>query len=245
MTEPLLVLVFAGIAFVYSLGGFAGGSSYLLAMTLSGSPHAEAKSVALFCNAAVSLVVFLHFVKAGHFRFRKTLPFAMASIPAAYWGAGLTVGREAFLVLLSVCLGAASLRLFLAKESATVSATPAEWVRFALPAGALIGLLSGAAGVGGGIFLYPVLVLKKWMTPREASASASFFIWLNSVSGLVSVLQKGIPVPEAAFALAAGAAVGGFLGSRRGARSTAPAPLARLTAATLALASLQLAWTAL
>src|SRR3990167_9104650 len=97
---PMLPFVFFAIAFCYSLAGFAGGSPYLLALTLAGDSYSQAPATARFCNLAASAVTFYNFHRAGHFRMGIVFPFAMASIPAAYLGAGVRLPREMFILFL-------------------------------------------------------------------------------------------------------------------------------------------------
>ncbi len=107
-----LALVFFVSAFLYSLGGFAGGSSYVLALTLTGVPLAQIPATSLLCNILVSSIGFVNFRNAGHFKARLALPFVLGSAPAAYLAARIHVPKDIFIILLSVSLIAASLRIF-------------------------------------------------------------------------------------------------------------------------------------
>ena len=238
----MLPLIFGVIAFVYSMGGFAGGSFYLLALTMAGTPHPQVQATALFCNLAVSAVTFLHFRAAGYFRPRIALPFVLASVPMAYWGALTHLPKPIFVALLGFSLLMASLRILFSKCDVQVRErmTSAEIYRWALPLGGMIGFLSGVIGVGGGIFLCPVLVLLRWANVKEASAAASFFIFVNSLSGFAGQIQKGFTVHPELLSLAAVAAAGGFLGSRIGSKKISPLFSQRLLASILGVVSVQL-----
>ena len=239
---PFLPVIFLAIAFVYSMGGFAGGSSYVLALTLSGIPHFQVPATSLLCNLAVSTVVFANYLRAGRFQPRLAIPFTLGSVPAAYWGARTHLPKETFIVLLAVSLIAASLRIIFSRRTFEANRLPGSktlWVT-AVPLGALMGFLSGLVGVGGGIFLWPTLLLMRWAGVREASAAASFFILANSLSGLAGQLQKGFAPVEGAALLAVFACLGGFMGSSLGSKKLAPLHLQRAFAALLCVLSLQL-----
>ncbi len=238
----MLPLIFGVIAFFYSMGGFAGGSSYLLALTMAGVSHPQVQATALFCNLAVSAITFLHFRAAGYFRPRIVIPFVLTSVPAAYLGALTHLPKQAFIALLGFSLLMASLRILFSKTDVQVRKrmTLAEINRWALPLGGAIGFLSGIVGVGGGIFLCPILILLKWANIKEASAAASFFIFVNSLSGLAGQMQNGSAVHPDLLSLALVAAVGGFLGSRVGSKKFSPAFSRRVLASILGVVSIQL-----
>ncbi len=213
-----MTLIFFLIALVYSTVGFAGGSSYLFFLTLAGVPRAESVPLVLICNLAVSTVSFFHFYRAGHFRFRKVLPFMLLSIPMAFLGACIPTRKEIFFLLLGVCLACAGLRLFLFKEMTASKPAPNSkklWF-LGIPAGALMGFFSGLVGIGGGIFLSPFLFLTGLGTLSEASAAASFFIFVNSLSGLIGKMQNGFVIGPHGWSLVISALCGGWMGSRLG-----------------------------
>lgn len=239
---PLLPVLFFLIAFVYSMGGFAGGSSYVLALTMSGLPHSQVPATSLVCNVIVSSLVFMNFSRAGHFRPRLVAPFVLGSIPAAYLGASIHLPKQVFMALLSFSLMAASLRILFSRVEFDSGRVPGHAGLFAwgFPMGALMGFFSGLVGIGGGIFLWPALLLMRWATVKEASAAASFFILATSISGFVGQMQKGFVVYEGVAALAVLAAVGGLFGSTLGAGRMAPLRLQRVFASVLFALSVQL-----
>lgn len=240
--SALLPLIFGVIAFFYSMGGFAGGSSYLLALTMAGVPHPQVQATALFCNLAVSAITFMHFRAAGYFRPRIVIPFVLTSVPAAYLGALIHLPKQIFIALLGFSLLAASLRILFSKAEVQIRENLSlnDIYRTALPWGGVIGLLSGIVGVGGGIFLCPVLVLLRWANIKEASAAASFFIFVNSVSGLAGQMQKGSAIHPDLLSLALVAVVGGFLGSSIGSKKFSPVLSQRVLASILGVVSVQL-----
>ena len=160
--------LFPIIAFLYSMAGFAGGSSYLAVLMGSGLPHGEAKTFALCCNILVSSVVFLNFAKAGHFRFKLSLPLVLFSVPLAFLGAKVHLPKEIAALLVGLSLFAAASRLFLMKSSASPREIYSKtlWV-FAPLLGSAIGFISGVIGIGGGIFLSPLLILLGWASVKK------------------------------------------------------------------------------
>ena len=228
--------LFPVIAFVYSMAGFAGGSSYLAVLMTSGMPHAEAKTFALFCNVLVSSVVFFNFSKAGHFRLSLVLPFVLFSMPFAFLGANVHVAKEISALLVGLSLFAAASRLFVMKASSAPKQPPslrALWT-YGPFLGAGLGFFSGVIGIGGGIFLSPLLILLGWASLQEASAAASLFIFLNSLSSLWAK-SPDLSFIQGPFLLTAVAVlVTGWAGSRLGAARLPKTAARRILAAILA-----------
>lgn len=217
ITEILMPFLFFLIALIYSSVGFAGGSSYLLILTLAGISHESSAAVALVCNLAVSSVTFWRFFKAGHFHFRLVLPFMALSIPMAYFGATLSIEKQVFYFLLGASLALAAFRLYFLKESYEKrSLNFKKIILVGLPAGGVMGFFSGLIGIGGGIFLSPFLIFTRLANLKEASAAASFFIFVNSLSGLVGKAQSGFYISQDLTPLIFAAFFGGFIGSQYG-----------------------------
>jgi hypothetical protein len=213
-------LAFFAIALVYSSVGFAGGSAYLAVLLLAGLPYNEIKPIALFCNLAVSGVAFRNFYKAGYFDAKKVLPFAVLSVPMAFLGSKIPVGREVFTVLLGASLALAGLRiLYIRKdEGEKRPLSPRLAWAYGAPMGAVIGFFSGLIGIGGGIFLSPILILTRRAGVKEASAAAAFFIFVNSLSGFLGRLPGGLSWGADIMTLGTAAFLGGIMGSALGAR---------------------------
>lgn len=214
-----LCLAFFGVAFLYSMVGFGGGSSYLAILVLAGLPYQSIPATALVCNLIVTSGGCWHFYRAGHFKLKNVLPFIVLSIPMAYVGGSVPIGKNLFCFLLGISLLAVAVRMFLPAERFE-SAKDISWKQawlIGLPLGAVLGLLAGLVGIGGGIFLSPLLLLVRWVNVKEAAASASFFIFVNSLSGLAGQMQKG--TAHLVWILPLGLAVflGGQIGSRMGA----------------------------
>ena len=209
------------VAALYSSVGHGGASGYLavLSLTTFGSMEsAWLKQHAWCLNLVVAAIAFYHFHRAGHHIPKLTGPFIVASIPMALVGGYLAVDGAVYDLLLSICLLAAAWRLFTTNVSVVEVDSEPSW-GIAAPVGGTIGFASGIIGVGGGIFLSPVLLLKKWATPKGAAATSALFIWVNSLAGLSGAalsdqltLELGVLVPFVGAVL-----IGGFIGSRYGA----------------------------
>lgn len=231
---PYLIPLFFLTALAYSMAGLGGGSTYLALLALFSFPYESIPKIGLLCNLTVVIGGSWLFYKAGHFSPRKILPFVATSIPAAYWGGTIHIGKEIFTILLAVSLIVASLRLFFADkafESRTSLSWKTAWL-VGVPVGALLGFLSGLVGIGGGIYLAPVLLFLGWADSKQAAASASFFILVNSLSGLAGQFTKGgftfpwplvLPLLLAVF-------LGGQIGSRVGSKRIPRLALQRVTA---------------
>lgn len=188
----LLGVLFCIVATFYASVGFGGGSSYLALLVLWDLPYTAIPAIALICNILVVSGNSFHYVRAGYLNRKLLLPPVAASIPMAYLGGLLPVGRELFTLLLCVTLLLAGLRLLVSHrkygEDEADYRTPS--VPIGLSAGAVLGFVSGLVGIGGGIFLAPILYNMRAGTPKQIATTASLFILLNSVAGLAGQLQK-------------------------------------------------------
>jgi uncharacterized membrane protein YfcA len=212
-------IYFFFIALLYSTVGHAGASGYLATMALLSFPPGVMKPTALALNIIVALVTSVRFYLAGHFSWRLFWPFALASVPLAYLGGGLAVHATIYKVLVGIALLFAAAHLIV---RSTVTSDQGEGINrpgmvASLASGGVIGFISGLTGVGGGIFLSPVLLIMKWAGLRQAAALSAVFILLNSLSGLAGYLQKGAPLPEHLGLWSVAVVSGGFIGSTLGA----------------------------
>ncbi len=213
-----LPLVFFVIALFYSSVGFGGGSSYLAVLSLVLIDLPTVRTVALLCNVAVVAGNCYTYWRAGSLNVGKALPFVLVSVPAAFVGGTLHLTETVFFVILGGVLVSSAL-LLLSQSGRLASASPigsSHLVPSALGGG--IGLLSGVVGIGGGIFLSPVLHLLRWDTGIRIAALSSFFILVNSLAGLAGLgvggtLRTGGWLPGA---LLVAVVAGGQLGSRLG-----------------------------
>ena len=214
------------IALLYSTVGHAGASGYLATMALLSFPPEVMKPTALTLNIIVALVTTVRFAMAGHFSWRLFWPFAVAAAPMAYLGGGLALNTTVYKILVGIALVFAALHLLL--RSTVASDDPERiahpGITASLAVGGCLGFLSGLTGVGGGIFLSPVLIILQWAGLRRTAAVAAAFILLNSISGLAGYLHKGGAFPDNIAFWSLAVVAGGFIGSTLGAtRFNSPA----------------------
>ncbi len=227
-------------AMLYASVGHGGASGYLAAMALFGVAPEVMKPTALVLNILVSALAAGSFARAGFFDSRLFGPFALASVPMAFVGGAIQAPGDLYRAIVGIVLLLAATRFLIDVPAARSDrgGRPALWVSLAWGAG--IGLLSGLTGVGGGIFLTPLLLLAGWADARRASAVSAAFIFVNSIAGLAGHLASVGQVPGAIRFWAPAALVGGFLGARAGSRHLAPKSLRRVLALVLLVAGLKL-----
>jgi uncharacterized membrane protein YfcA len=225
-------------AFGYAAVGHGGASAYLAAMALAGVAPLEMRPVALLLNILVSSLATWKFWRAGHFRWRLFWPFAAVSIPLAYVGGAITLPGQAYKILVGLVLLYAAWQLWhsvrAGDEMRELREPPLGW---AILIGAAMGLLAGLTGVGGGIFLSPLLLMLGWAGTKQTSAVAAPFILVNSIAGLAAImLAKSAALPSYVWILAPAVIVGGWLGAEYGSRRFANPVVRRVLAVVLALA---------
>ncbi len=208
-------------AFVYAMVGHGGASAYLAIMTLLGRDPVHAASAALLLNLVVSATAATSFARQGHAGGRLVGPFLLGSVPAAFVGGWLRLPHRVAALLVAACLVAAAVRLWLPLPGGDGEEAPPRPPRLPVAAalGALIGFLAGAVGIGGGVLLSPLLILKGWAGPKRTAGAAAAFIFVNSLAGLAARVAARRFAPADAFlflpwALAGGLA-GGWLGAAR------------------------------
>jgi uncharacterized protein len=237
----LLPLVFL-VAVAYSSVGHGGASGYLAVLSFFGLAPALMAPSALLLNLLVSGVAFVAFWRAGHFDFRLLWPFLVGSVPMAFVGGVLRVSPQVYMAVLGAVLVFVAWRLLAAPVGSAAGehfSRPPK-LAVAVLAGAGIGLLSGMVGVGGGIFLSPLLILLGWADAKRTAAASAAFIWINSAAGLYGHLTR-TAVDWPALAWLVGAAfVGGLVGSRLGARRLPTVWLRRILGVVLLVAAYKL-----
>jgi hypothetical protein len=234
--ELLALLAFVALAAtLYSSVGHGGASGYLAAMALFGLAPVFMKPAALAMNIAVAGLVFYRLWRAGYFDARLFWPFAFGSIPLAFVGGALTLPGGVYKILVAVALLVAAARLLWKTQDHEATSTPNIWI--ALVSGAGLGLLSGLTGVGGGIFLSPLLLLLRWASMRTTAALSAAFILVNSIAGHASVaVAWPAQLPLLMLAALAGAVIGSELAVRR----LAPLTLRRVLGVVLVIAGAKL-----
>lgn len=225
-------------AFVYASVGHGGASAYIAAMALAGIAPAAMRPTALALNIVVSSLAAYLFWRAGHFRWRLFWPFAALSIPFAYVGGAITLPGHLYKIVVGAVLVYAAWQLWRSgRAGEEMKAIREPALALAMAIGAAMGLLSGLTGVGGGIFLSPLLLMLGWAGTKQTSAVAAPFILVNSVAGLAAGFAAGTAaLPASTWVLAAAVLVGGWLGAGYGSRRFANPVVRRLLAVVLAVA---------
>ncbi len=239
----MLVSLFFFIALLYGSVGFGGGSSYIALLVLYEMPQEELRFMALLCNLAVVTGSTYLFYKAGHLVFQKIWPILLLSVPMAFIGGYIRLDKEVFMLFLGICLIAAAKLMWMKqteKEDHTV--TPSRPRDMLL--GGSIGFLSGMVGIGGGIFLAPILHLIQWARAKEIAATAAAFILFNSLSGLSGQLYREIPQLSLDFflPLLGAVSIGGQIGVRLSILGLRPIFIKRLTALLVLYVGARILW---
>ena len=237
----LLFLAVGLIAFLYSTVGHAGASGYIAMMTLWGIAPTTIRPTALVLNILVASIGAFQFWRAGHFNWKLFWPFALFSIPAAYFGGYLQPSASVLRILIGVVLLFSAVRLVLRRSDPPETFAPSRPTSISVGAG--LGFLSGLTGTGGGIFLTPLLLFCRWAHIRQAAAVSALFIWANSVAGLVGYFTRVHSVPSLGLTLALAAIIGGIVGSHLGSRRFAVRVISLFLATVLFIAGTKLIFT--
>ncbi|MGD8361794.1 MAG: sulfite exporter TauE/SafE family protein [Gemmatimonadota bacterium] len=235
-----LTALFLILAVLYSSVGQGGGSGYLAAMALLGVAPENIRQTALTLNVVVAAIGLVKFARAGFFDGRLCLPFILASVPAAFLGGVLTLPAEVFKPVVAVILLWAAALLLWRPPPPMDQPVKTPPLLASLGAGGAIGVLSGLIGIGGGIFLAPLLILMGWANPKVTAALTSAFILANSLAALVGVLSHSRAFPVLLPVWMGVVALGGWIGADVGAKRLSPGTLQRLLAGILALVSLKI-----
>lgn len=225
----IITLAFFLVAVTYSSVGLGGASSYTALMTILGFDVLVIPTVSLLLNLVVTTVGSLNFIRNRHARLRLIAPFLVSSIPAAYLGGSLHVGKTVFYWIMLVSLLFVTVRIYLWDNTALkpVLGRTAK-LAVAVLSGSLIGLLSGIVGIGGGIYLVPLIIILGLGSEREAAACGAIFVWLNSAVGLSARLQYNPVALEAYLPLFLAVLAGGLLGSHLGSTTWRPETLQKV-----------------
>jgi uncharacterized protein len=215
MQEIWILALFFLVAFLYASVGHGGASGYLALMALLSYSAAVMKPTALLLNVMVSLIAFVSFYRARHFRPQLLWPLIAASIPFAYLGSVLPISESLYKKVLGVVLLLSIIRMVLANAEKPVSPAPKWYVLSGIGAG--IGLVSGMIGMGGGILLSPVLLLMNWANQKQTAAISAIFIFLNSMAGIAGQMRKGFVLSPEILYIVGFVIAGGWLGAYIGA----------------------------
>jgi hypothetical protein len=232
------VLVMAAL---YSTVGHGGGSGYLAVLALAGVVPEQMRPTALLLNIVVASIGTWKFGKTGTFRRDLFIPLICASIPAAFVGGSIEVSPTIYKPIVGIILLFAAVRLFVPIRG--IEKTKSLSISIVLITGVLIGILSGVIGVGGGIFLSPLVLLLGWATAKQTAAISAPFILVNSVSGLggIAISKSGLPVDFNFVApLAIAVVIGGIAGASFGSRRLGYQGLRTVLGVVLLIASLKM-----
>jgi uncharacterized membrane protein YfcA len=221
-------------AFIYALIGFGGGSTYTAILALSETPHSFIPAISLICNVIVVSGGIWRFFRAGHINLVRALPWIFFSVPAAWFGGMVLLEEREFLLLLGTSLFVAGLQLILhpqisqksdmTDQQNVLKQTPLLRFSTAGVFGGFLGFLAGLTGIGGGIFLAPLLYFLRWGHPKEIAGMCSLFIFVNSLSGFfghtsrlyqegeIHILLNYCPLMISVFA---GGAIGSWIGASK------------------------------
>ena len=222
--------------------GHGGASGYLALMAIFNMTPALMKPTALLLNLFVSLTAFIQFYRNGHFKWKIFLPFALASIPLSFLGGMITLDGNIYKKILGIFLIFPITR-FLFYRNYTDEELKENNILGSIAIGGSIGFVSGLIGIGGGIILSPILLLLRWTNQKQTAAISAMFIFVNSLSGLIGQITKGIPLNVSMFEFVGIAFVGGLLGSWLGAFKFNQQFLKYALAIVLAFASYKLLFT--
>ena len=194
----ILSIFFFITAILYSSVGFGGGSTYLAIMLIWGVPFYIFPIIALFCNIIVVSGNSINFIRSGNLNIKLLIPYLIGSIPFAFIGGSIQIEKEFFEILLFIILIIAGILLLMESKSFSQDEIKIKNIPkiFSIIIGSIIGFISGLIGIGGGIFLSPLLFLIKAGYPKHITSTASIFILINSIFGVAGQLTKNIILNE-------------------------------------------------
>ena len=233
--SPWLLILIGLAALLYSSVGYGGASGYLAAMALFGLDPEFMKPTALTMNVFVASLVLFRLARAGYFRWSLFWPFAVGSVPLAFLGGAVVVTASIYRVIVGGALLLAAARMFWESVDRDPAGSPAPWV--AVPIGAALGFVSGLTGVGGGIFLSPLLLLLGWANMRTSAALAAGFILITSAAGVLGHMTVGAGWPSGLPALVGAALLGALVGSELAVRRMHPVRLRKVLGVILLIAA--------
>lgn len=234
----VLFVIFFTIAAVYSSAGFGGGSSYLATLSLFPMAFEDMRMMALICNIVVVCCSVFLFNKNRYLIWHKVLPLIILSIPMAYLGGKMVIQEKAFFIILGFSLLIASMAMLLDRRTSIIKIP--KYGNGIIGGG--IGFLSGLVGIGGGIFLSPLLHISRWASPKVIAATSAIFILVNSLAGLLGqVMTYGINLNvDKLLALVLAVFVGGQIGVRMTIFKFDPIWVKQITAIVILIVSLRL-----
>ena len=214
---PLLAILFLFTAILYSSVGFGGGSTYLALLLIWGIPYLIFPVIALSCNIIVVSGNCLNYIRAGNLNLRLLIPYLIGSIPMAYIGGSLPIEKRLFEILLFLVLAVVGTLLLFNFKSYDDNKESYRKIPslVSILIGMVLGFISGVVGIGGGIFLSPILFLIKAGRSKHIITTVSLFILINSISGIIGQLTKNVVLTEVLnyWYLLAAVLIGGQVGN--------------------------------
>jgi uncharacterized membrane protein YfcA len=239
-----VILLFLMVAISYSSVGFGGGSSYLAILALTGIAFTQIRSTALLCNIIVVFGNIILFQREKLYNWEKVIPLVLFSVPMAFIGGYLKISQIFFFILLGITLLFAAITMWFSKKFVLKGKLETSEINTMKNAsyGGIIGFISGMVGIGGGIFLAPILHLTNWDSPKKIAAIASFFILVNSISGLLGQYSNPIFTIDwkLTSVLLCTVFIGGQIGSRMSRKYLSPIKLKRTTAILIAIVGIRI-----
>lgn len=229
MIALILFPLFLSASLLYAAVGLGGGSAYTALMAIAGVHYDLIPSTTLLLNLAVTSIGVFQFWRGQHLRIKVVFPFLVTSVPLSYYSGSLLLPKELFLSLLTATLIVVAIRIYLINDlRLKLGLTPLTKSLLSLIVGALLGFISGSVGIGGGIYLVPLIIMLGIGTPKEAAAAGALFIWANSLAGLSSRFQRGAIDLELMLPLLVAVIIGGALGARFGSVKSSPDTIEKL-----------------
>mgnify|MGYP001330622008 CR=1 FL=1 len=241
----ILSILFLITAILYSSVGFGGGSTYLALLLIWDIPYYIFPVIALLCNIIVVSGNSFNYIKSGNYNFKLLMPFLIGSLPFAFIGGTLSINKEIFEILLFFVLSIAGFLLLINNKSYENKNIIIKKINFflSLIIGSVLGLISGIVGIGGGIFLSPILFLLSAEKPKIIVTTASLFILINSISGVFGQITKGNVLNEIIlyWPLFLSVLIGGFFGNYLNLKFFSNRLLALLTSLLVIFVSIRMA----
>lgn len=236
--DPLILApAFLAGALLYSSVGHGGASAYLAIMALAAVAPEDMRPMALALNLLVAAIAGIQYTRAGHLRWRLLWPFVVASVPCAWLGGRVDLPLAWYQLAIGLVLAWAAISLWLGATRAAEASRGDPPLPVAFGTGAVLGFAAGLTGVGGGIFLSPLLMLTGWAGARATAAVSAWFIWLNSAAGLAAQAGRVPALLDELVWAGPAVVVGGLAGAWIGAYKAPPVLLRRLLAVVLLVAA--------
>lgn len=246
MTETILPLwsiaaIFLVVAITYASVGLGGGSSYVALLVLFGFSSLSIPNLSLLLNLIVTTVSCFNFIRRGHLQLAMITPFVLLSLPMAWLGGALQVPEQLFKLVMAISLVVVLVRIYAWQQTAfRFQLSHSQATLISLGVGALLGFLAGVIGIGGGIFLVPMILVLGLGSMKQAAACGVVFVWLNSLTGLISRSQYNFVDFSVYLPLIIAVLVGGAIGSLIGSSKIDSATLEKVLGLVIAAAVLLL-----